>query len=52
MKGDRHVYTFALTTCAMIFGFCALAIIFDKLFDRYIFEPLEEDFNDEWWGIE
>lgn len=46
------MYTFALTTCGLIFTFAVLAIILDNVLDHLVYEPINEDFNDEWWGIE
>lgn len=44
------MYTFELTLCAVIAVLGVLAIITEKVLDRLVFEPYEEDMTD--WGEE
>lgn len=39
------MYTFALTICALLAVFGFAAIICEKVLDRLVFEPMEEDWN-------
>lgn len=44
------MYTFALTMCALIALFGFAAIICEKVLDKLIFEPVEEDLEE--YGLE
>ena len=40
------MYTFGLTICAIIAVLSGLALLLDRMLDRLVFEPTEEDFAD------
>lgn len=46
------MYTFALTLCGLIFIFGVAAIILDNVLDFIVFDRIEEDDTDAWYGAE
>jgi len=46
------MYTFTLTMCALIAVFGIAAAVLTKVLDRLVFEGMEEDFTDAWYGEE
>ncbi len=46
------MYTFTLTLCGLIAVFGIAAIVLDRILDRLVFEGIEEDEHDAWYGLE